>query len=189
VTRQLGIPVTTPLRTLIDLATVVERDEMERAINQADASNLIRADSLREQLEQEDGPGVPLVRDVLDRDTFALTDSELERRFLPIARRAGLPKPRTQAMVNGYRVDFYWPELELVVEVDGLRYHRTPQQQAQDLLRDHAHQEAGLTRCRFTYAQVAREPERVEAVLSTRSAPPAAAPPSPGRPSGSRRRS
>jgi very-short-patch-repair endonuclease len=34
--------------------------------------------------------------------------------------------------VNGYRIDFYWPDLELVVETDGLRYHRTPEQQAKD---------------------------------------------------------
>jgi very-short-patch-repair endonuclease len=56
--------------------------------------------------------------------------SQLERRFLPLARKAGLPRPRTQQQLNGYRVDFYWPELKLVVETDGLTYHRTPAQQA-----------------------------------------------------------
>jgi very-short-patch-repair endonuclease len=34
--------------------------------------------------------------------------------------------PETQVRVNGFRVDFYWPDLGLVVETDGLTYHRTP---------------------------------------------------------------
>jgi uncharacterized protein len=66
------------------------------------------------------------LRKLLDRRTFVLTDSELERRFLPLVRRAGLPEPVTGEDVNGFEVDFYWPELGLVIETDGLRYHRTP---------------------------------------------------------------
>ena len=62
-------------------------------------------------------------------------------------------------------VDFYWPELGLVVETDGLTYHRTPAQQATDLLRDHAHTAAGLTALRFSHAQVSREPDQVRSTL------------------------
>ena len=72
--------------------------------------------------------------------------------------------------MNGFRVDFYWPELGLVVETDGLRYHRTPAQQAKDRLRDQAHAAAGLTPLRFTRAQVRFEPDRVRAVLEAVSA-------------------
>jgi very-short-patch-repair endonuclease len=68
--------------------------------------------------------------------------------------------------VNGFKTDFYWPELELIVETDGLRYHRTPAQQAKDRVRDQAHVAAGLTTLRFTHAQVAREAGQVEATLS-----------------------
>jgi very-short-patch-repair endonuclease len=95
-----------------------------------------------------------------------MTDTELERRFLPIARRAGLPLPLTQVYVNGFRVDFYWPELGLVVETDGLRYHRTPAQQAEDSRRDQTHAAAGLVPLRFTRAQVRFEPGHVEEVLT-----------------------
>jgi very-short-patch-repair endonuclease len=73
---------------------------------------------------------------MLERDAFTLTDSELEQLFLPIARAAGLPEPLTQARVNGYRVDFYWPDLKLVVEADSRRFHRTPAQQRRDTERD-----------------------------------------------------
>jgi very-short-patch-repair endonuclease len=103
---------------------------------------------------------------ILDRNTFVITDTKLERRFLPIARRAGLPRPQTQRHVNGFRVDFYWPELGLVVETDGLRYHRTAVQQSRDRVRDQAHMAAGLTCVRFTHAQVRFQPGRVEATLS-----------------------
>jgi very-short-patch-repair endonuclease len=67
--------------------------------------------------------------------------------------------------VNGFKVDFYWPDLGLVVETDGLRYHRTPAQQARDRIRDQTHAAAGLTPLRFTHAQVKYEPTRVEETL------------------------
>ena len=80
-----------------------------------------------------------VLRRMLDRRTFTLTDSHLERLMLPLIRRAGLGRPETGCLVNGFRVDFYWPDLGLVVETDGLRYHRTPAQQTRDRLRDQAH--------------------------------------------------
>jgi very-short-patch-repair endonuclease len=63
-------------------------------------------------------------------------------------------------------VDFHWPDLGLVVETDGLRYHRTAAQQTRDRLRDQAHAAAGLTTLRFTHAQVRYEPEHVRATLA-----------------------
>jgi very-short-patch-repair endonuclease len=69
--------------------------------------------------------------------------------------------------VNGFVVDFYWPDLGLVVETDGLRYHRTPAQQARDRLRDQVHLAAGMTPLRFTHAQVRFEPEYVERILAS----------------------
>jgi very-short-patch-repair endonuclease len=161
-----GIPVTSPARTLVDLASRLTRDDLEGAIGEADKRDLIDPESLRRALPDFGGqPGVAALRDTLDRRTFTLTDSELERRFLPIARQAGLPPPEPQRWVNGFRVDFYWPELRLVVETDGLRYHRTPAQQAKDRLRDQAHAAAGLTPLRFTRAQVRFEPEHVRRTL------------------------
>jgi very-short-patch-repair endonuclease len=69
--------------------------------------------------------------------------------------------------VNGFRVDFYWPQLGLVVETDGLRYHRTPAQQARDRRRDQVHAAAGLTTLRFTAAQVRFERDVVGSTLAT----------------------
>jgi very-short-patch-repair endonuclease len=95
-----------------------------------------------------------------------LTDSELERRFLRLVRSAGLPLPETRCEVNGFRVDFFWPAVGLVAETDGLRYHRTPAQQARDRRRDQVHTATGLTTLRFTHAQICFEPSEVQQVLA-----------------------
>lgn len=161
------IPVTTPACTLADLATRLTDAQLEAAINEADKRSLIDPESLRRALEPLAGRhGVARLRRLLDRRTFTLTDSELERRFLPLARAAGLAAPRTGVRLNGFEVDFCWPELGLVVETDGLTYHRTPAQQARDRVRDQAHAAAGLTPLRFTRAQVQFEPEHVRATLA-----------------------
>ena len=68
-------------------------------------------------------------------------------------------------MVNGFRVDFYWPELGLIVETDGLRYHRTRRSRRADRVRDQAHTAAGLTPLRFTHAQVRYDRGHVEETL------------------------
>jgi hypothetical protein len=60
--------------------------------------------------------------------------------------------------VNGFRVDFYWPDLGLVVETDGLTTHRTPAQQAADLVRDQTHAADELVPLRFARGQVRFQP-------------------------------
>lgn len=163
-----GIPVTSAVRTLIDLATLVTPSRLEAAVNAADKLNLVNPETLRAAIsERPRQRGVPALRHVLDRRTFRLTDSELERRFLGLVRKAGLPLPQTGARLNGFKIDFLWPDLGLVVETDGLRYHRTPTQQGRDRRRDQVLLAEGLTVLRFTHAQVAREPGAVTATLST----------------------
>jgi very-short-patch-repair endonuclease len=121
---------------------------------------------LRSALGRFEGQkGARPLRALLDRGTFRLTDSELERRFLRIVRGAGLPLPDTQKHVGHGRVDFVWPATGLVVEADSLRYHRTPSQQNRDYERDHAHRLAGRRSLRFTHHQITRDPARVERML------------------------
>jgi hypothetical protein len=166
-TCEYGIPVTTPVQTLIDMSLRLDRRGVERMINEADKYNLAHPPQLREALDARTGEsGVAKLRHILDRRTFRLTKEELERRFLPLAAEAGLPVPLTGQFVNEFEVDFYWPDLGLVVETDGLRYHRTPAEQARDRLRDQTHTAAGLTPLRFTHEQVRYEPEHVLAILA-----------------------
>ena len=138
----------------------------EAAVNEADKRDLVDPEALRSALDGTPRrPGVARLRKLLDSRTFRLTDSELERRFLALVRKAGLPPPRTRQWVNGFKVDFYWPELGLVVETDGLRYHRTAGQQTRGLRRDQVHFGNRLTPLRFSHAQVAFEAHHVCSML------------------------
>lgn len=161
-----GIPVTAIVLTLLDIARQLDPRRLERAINEADRLGLIDPETLFAALEDYTArPGVGKLREILGRHTFRLTDSELESRFLRLVDDAGLPTPITGTRLNGFKVDFYWPHLALVVETDGLRYHRTPAQQARDRLRDQTHTAAGMTALRFTHEQVRFETKRVRETL------------------------
>jgi len=93
VVRQNGIPVTTVARTVVDLASEVGPTTVERAINEADKHGLIDPETLRVKLNDYAGePGVQLLRRLLDRHTFRLSDSDLEIVFRPIAASAALAR-------------------------------------------------------------------------------------------------
>ena len=166
VTNRAGIPLTTPVRTFLDLTTVAGPKTVERAINEADKLDVIDADALRKALDDRSGePGVRPLREILDEHTFRLSDEELERLFRPLAVAAGLPAPLTKVMVDKFEVDFFWPDLGLVVETDGWRYHRTPSAQTRDALRFQRHTASGLTPLRFSHHQVKYEPRHVVDIL------------------------
>jgi very-short-patch-repair endonuclease len=166
VTEYEGIPVTAPIRTLVDQATRLAPARLERAVNEADKLERVRADALYTALDAYSGEaGVGKLRKLLDPLHFRLSDSELEQAMRLVAKGAGLPVPETKAWVNRYEVDFFWPGLGIVVEADGLRYHRTASQQRRALERDQAHIAAGFWPLRFSHWQIAREPAHVRKVL------------------------
>ena len=165
-TRRHNIPVTTIACTIIDLATRLDDSELERAISEATSRHLTTPDHLLSVLNvTHKRNGAPRLRNLLTRHSFRLTDSELERIFIPLSLKAGLPVPETRTYVNGFKVDFSWPALGLVVETDSLTFHRDPFQQRNDRLRDQAHTAAGLTQLRFTHWQVKYDPRHVQKTL------------------------
>jgi hypothetical protein len=167
-TTQLGIPTSTAAITIIDLAPRLSLDELDAMVSEADKLDLTTPESLRAiAASSPDRPGAAKVRNALDRHTFVLTDSHLERLYVPLSVQAGLGVPLTQTYLNSHRVDFIYDDLGLVVETDGLRYHRTPSQQSKDLRRDQDHAAAGQERLRFSHWQVKYEPARVVEVLES----------------------
>jgi very-short-patch-repair endonuclease len=161
-----AIPVTDPISTLVDLSSCASEWRVEQAISEADRLDLVDPEALRSAIAKlRPRPGMARMRKLLGLD--ALTDTGLERKFLAIVRAASLPLPETQVYVNGYRVDFYWPDLRLVVETDGWRHHRTSGEQATDRRRDQAHMTSGLTTVRFGEDQVRYESRHVQRTLAT----------------------
>jgi very-short-patch-repair endonuclease len=159
-----GIPVTDPTSTLVDLAGSGSDRRLERALNEADRLGLVDLEDLRASVGLlPPRPGLARLRRMLGGQP--LTESGLERQFLAIVRLAGMAMPETQAEVNGYRVDFYWPELGLIVETDGWRYHRTSLEQSSDRRRDLAHAKAEMTALRFAEDQIRYESDEVRRTL------------------------
>jgi very-short-patch-repair endonuclease len=159
-----GVRLITPLFTVVDLAGHLDKEALTQVLNEADRRGIVDPDELVSLVESlRNRRGLRTLRSLLG--TYTRTDSNLERRFLSLVERAGLSQPQTQVEIHGHRVDFYWPELELVVETDGLTYHRTPAQQAADRKRDQILTAAGLRCVRFTNAQVRDEPADVVALL------------------------
>lgn len=137
-----------------------------RAVNDADKRDLIDPEALRADLMRFGGyPGIRPLRHLLDKLFFQLSDSALEIYFRRIVKAAKLPVPLTKQRVNKFEVGFFWPDLGLVVETDGLRYHRTPSAQVRDARRDRAHVMAGMTPLRFTHYEVRYELGHVRAAL------------------------
>lgn len=150
------------------MAPDLTRDELERTINAADMKGLVTVPALNAAVKSlSRRPGRKTVKHTIDIRTFRFTRSGLERAFIPIALRAGLSRPLTCVYVNGFEVDFYFPDIGLVVETDGGSFHRTPAQQTTDRRRDQAHTAAGLTPLRFTHGQIKYEPSYTEDILTT----------------------
>jgi hypothetical protein len=156
-----GIPVTTPGRTLADLALALPRRQLEKAVE--------AAERLRLHVDvDDDHPGARRLRDVVGSD-IAFTRSELEDAFLELCDRHGIPQPLVNSIQEGIEVDFCWPEARLIVETDG-HHHQTRAAFERDRARDALLTALGWRVMRFTARQVRRGPARVAAlVLSARS--------------------
>jgi very-short-patch-repair endonuclease len=160
------VPVTAPARTLIDLATVVDADELGRALEQAQVLKLLTRRQIAAAATAR-RPGAPAVRAALLRyDEPRLTRSRAERALLELVRAARLPVPRTNTRVLEYEVDALWPEQRLVVEVDGYEFHSTREAFERDRRKDARLTAAGYRVIRITYRQLTEEPLATAAVLA-----------------------
>lgn len=158
-----GIPVTSPARTLLDLAAEVGAVELERAVAEALARSLVGRRELLNQLARNRGRrGTAPLRTLLEANGGpARTRSEAERRFLALVRRADLPGAETNVKLGPYEVDFLWREERLVVEVDGYAFHSDRPAFERDRLRDAELQARGFHVIRVTWRQLTGTPEAV----------------------------
>jgi very-short-patch-repair endonuclease len=158
------VPVTTPSRTLIDLADQLTRRELERAIDEA---HFLRLDltSLR-PLPGRRGAGV--LNAVLNGHApgTTRTKSDFEELVLALCRDHDLPQPLVNQHVEAFEVDFVWPDAHLIVEADGWRSHGRRSSFERDRLRDAALQVAGWRVVRVTWKRLLREPAAVASQLS-----------------------
>lgn len=134
-----GIPVTTVPRTLLDLAAVASERQLRRAANQAARAGWLNPRVIAELLDRHRGrPGIAAFRAVTAavNPQTRRTRSDLEVLFLNGCAKHGLPKPVSNAEIEGFEVDFHFPGTTLLVELDSYEYHRTPYEFEQDRRRD-----------------------------------------------------
>jgi very-short-patch-repair endonuclease len=172
-TTQDRIPVTTPARTILDLACRLPRRELERAMDEAERLNLCTENDLGEIVHAHFGrPGTgalgALIRDHQAGSTA--TRNDFEERFLSLCRHRRLPQPEVNVPLLDYVVDFLWADAKLVVEVDGRGTHATRRAFQEDRERDGRLAVAGYRVVRFTWWDVTRRPavvaDRVRRLLA-----------------------
>jgi very-short-patch-repair endonuclease len=155
-----GLPITTPARTLLDLAAAglrgraleaaLDRAELLRIIDFAEVERLLRRAPTRR--------GARTWRATLARYVAGTVDtrSRLEDLIVELCDREGIDRPRVNARVEGRERDFFWPRAGLVVEADSYTWHRSPSALDDDRERDAELLLAGYRSLRFTWEQVTR---------------------------------
>ena len=176
-----GIPVTTPIRTLLDLSGHLSLDALDAALAEALVRKLVQLDDLRVRATGN-------LRALLA--TAAPTRSRLERDFRALLREHGLPQPVSNGIVEGFEVDLHWPEQRLVAELDGYEFHGHRRAFETDRVRDQILMAAGWRTARVTDRQTTLARVAAAARFSRLLAPAplrAAAPRPPPRPAAARR--
>ncbi|HYP47498.1 MAG TPA: DUF559 domain-containing protein [Thermoleophilaceae bacterium] len=160
VTALRGVPTTTVARTLVGLADVLPTQALKRAIDEAEYRKLLDTTALFAAVQANPGRrGTRLL--ALARAPAELTRSELEQRFLELLETERLPRPSVAAHLEGFEVDFLWPEERLIVEIDGLAAHGTRAALERDRTRDRRLLLAGYRTVRLTARTLETEPQAV----------------------------
>ena len=162
-----NIPTLNVARTILDLCASIDVSTCEVALDAALREGSVDMDALDALVlmaSRRRLGGVRTLRELLDvrGEGEAMSESELESRVFRLLRTAHYPLPHRQFPVDlnrrPGRVDFFYPEANLVVEVDGRRWHAGRQPETRDRRRDHALILDGKRVLRFTWEDVVHEP-------------------------------
>jgi very-short-patch-repair endonuclease len=164
-TTHYGIRVTTPERTLVDLADVLPARHLTRALNEAQVQRLITPAELATLFTRY--PGRRTSQLTPERGA---TRSDLEDRFVRFLKRHKLPLPELNQTIAGHEVDAVYREQRLIIELDSRQFHTTTHAFEQDRDRDADHLNAGFRTLRITgerlKEQEAKEARRLREILS-----------------------
>lgn len=154
VRRHLRIRVTSPARTLLDIAPRLNEHQLARAVNDARLQAHLRPTELGELLERlPHHPGAPALRE-LAHTGQAPTRSTFEDSFLEFCRRFGLPTPRVNTRVAGFEVDALFACERVIVELDGYEFHHSKASFERDRERDAATLATGRVTVRVTWERL-----------------------------------
>ena len=175
VARHVMVPVTTPQRTLVDLASILPYRALRRAVRQAQALGRVNVPQLVGALSRAGRRPGAAKAETDHRLGPAPTRSELEDVVLDLILRGGLEHPDVNRplLIDGRRVipDFRWPEQQLVVEADGAAWHDNELARADDAERQALLEAHGERVVRITWHQAVTQPRQTLARLRAAGAP------------------
>ena len=171
VTHIAGLPITNPVRTMFDLASVTEIDELRSIAQKALAARRVTYESLVEILEElgrRGRPGTTHFRKLIEEVSpgHAVPESVMEEKMLALISEGGLPRPTLQMPLpwrspTQGRVDFAYEDARVIIECDGRRWHTTMEAFESDRRRDNLAQLHGWRVLRFTWSDLNETPARV----------------------------
>jgi hypothetical protein len=154
-----GVPITSPARTIVDLAATLTAEQLARVVHEAAIRHNTPPSEIEAVLQrQPNRRGAKNLRRVITGDE-PVSLSALERRFLTLLRKAQLPLPITNRPASGRYVDCRWPQHRLTVELDGYRYHSSRHAWEQDRRREREAFARGDDFRRYTYGDVYEQPQ------------------------------
>jgi very-short-patch-repair endonuclease len=158
-----GIPVTAVPRTLLDLASALKFEQLEKLVERAEDRELFDLRAVEELLARTVGHhGHKRLREAIALyKPSSFTRSTLEKRFLELCLEAGLQQPRTNFVVHGFELDCYWPEFRFAVELDVFETHGTRAAFERDRKRQEDLLLLGIAMTRVTGPRLEREPREV----------------------------
>jgi very-short-patch-repair endonuclease len=169
-TRCRGIPTTSPARTLVELAATLDERELARVCHEAAVKHGTTPAQIEAVLaRRRSAPGATSLRRILRGDA-PTTLSRLEDLFQDRLEQRGLPRPQTNRPAGRHYVDCRWPGHAVTVELDSYAFHNTRHSWEQDREREREARARGDEFRRYTWQDVAHDPEPmledVEALLA-----------------------
>jgi very-short-patch-repair endonuclease len=163
-----GLPITSPARTVCDLAGTEPTNDVEHALQEARVHHNLTDAQLNAVIRHTPTKkGAAFIRRLLNHeDDRGYTRSKAERILRGHLKRAGLEQPLSNQHLHGHLVDFVWREQRLVVEVDGYDTHCDRQAFERDRRRDQILIAAGYRVIRITWRQLTLEPLAVIARIA-----------------------
>ncbi len=167
VTQQLGIPVTSPARTVLDMTPRLGDRQLRRFMRDARLTHTLGLSDLAELLARHPRhPATKRLQPFIDpRRAGGPTRSEFEDAFIEFASRYDLPAPITNTQLHGYEIDALFPAEHVIVELDGAEFHLDREVFESDRERDAALLEAGYVTVRITWERLKQQPAREAARL------------------------
>jgi hypothetical protein len=165
--RQHGIPVTSPARTALDIASRLTDKRLIRMVNDGRHAGPLHLDDLADVLNRNPKhPGTKRLKPVLEAPS-APTRSPLEDEFIAFAKRFGLPPPVTNTYLFGFEIDVLYPAERVIVELDGYQFHSDRASFERDRKRDAVMLAADYQTVRITGEQMEHDADHEAHLLKT----------------------